>query len=428
MPGNAKPGKIKSPGNAAPGGQIKIEDIQDKNQTVTESETTERAYKPVKPAEPIKPVKTIKPVEKAVKATDEKAKKPVEKPKPVKESVTKKGAPKAKAVKAAKVEKTKKTDKAKAEKTDIKKAKQLAADKKADNKADKKSVKAAIKADKSEKIAKAPKTEKPKKDQKPVKTATVKVKEKKQPEKAAKAVEKTKAKVSAATKKTSEKPVRKASEKSADKTTAKTAIAKPNTNTKTAGTDKVLPKPSLKEQKPSDKPLKTAVKQKTNPAVKKSNDKPGQISLFDPTTFDQTVRDMEITYISLLSYVGKLYIGHFAKSGYGGGIDAVLSDVTEYIAHGLKVIGKKNNNALAERLCKTVFRSTGEGWKGGVPLALKITVAMDLHGGSKYTETLCSDIQRIYELAKIAGVTRLQAKEMIGGLKTFAAGQGIDIK
>ena len=56
--------------------------------------------------------------------------------------------------------------------------------------------------------------------------------------------------------------------------------------------------------------------------------------------------------------------------------------------------------------------------------------ALDILGKNKnkYTETLCSDILRIYELLKIAGITRAQAKELIGGLITFAVGQGIDIK
>lgn len=165
-------------------------------------------------------------------------------------------------------------------------------------------------------------------------------------------------------------------------------------------------------------------------ATIKSADAAKQISLFDESTFEAARSDMEIIYIGILSYVGKLYIGHFAKSGFGGGIDSILADLTEYIAHGAMELSKKGNKAITEKLCKAVFKSKGEEWKGGQPLAIKITVALDIRGKNKnkYTETLCSDILRIYELLKIAGITRAQAKEMIGGLIKFAVGQGIDIK
>lgn len=165
-------------------------------------------------------------------------------------------------------------------------------------------------------------------------------------------------------------------------------------------------------------------------ATIKSADAAKQISLFDESTFEAARSDMEIIYIGILSYVGKLYLGHFAKSGFGGGIDSILADLTEYIAHGAMELSKKGNKAITEKLCKAVFKSKGEEWKGGQPLAIKITVALDIRGKNKnkYTETLCSDILRIYELLKIAGITRAQAKELIGGLIKFAVGQGIDIK
>lgn len=165
-------------------------------------------------------------------------------------------------------------------------------------------------------------------------------------------------------------------------------------------------------------------------ATIKSADAAKQISLFDESTFEAARSDMEIIYIGILSYVGKLYLGHFAKSGFGGGIDSILADLTEYIAHGAMELGKKGNKTMIEKLCKAVFKSKGEEWKGGQPLAIKITVALDIRGKNKnkYTETLCSDILRIYELLKIAGITRAQAKELIGGLIKFAVGQGIDIK
>lgn len=381
MPGNAKPGKIKSPGNAKPSGQIKIEDIQ------IQSATPNDSVKP--PMQSSKPTKAAESMSKKAEAKSASAKSASQSAKTAKPEKT--------ATAVAKPEKSVKNGKSLKQTASVEKGK--------------KPLKSAKKATLGTSVEKKIKTQEKPKPKAEIAKKAVK-----------KAVEKTKtAKTTVA--------------KTAKPEKAATAVTKPGKSAKSATrsvktvtADKNLPKPSLKEQKPSDKPVQVAVRQKANPAVKKSDDKASQISLFDPTTFDQTVRDMEITYISMLSYVGKLYIGHFAKSGFGGGIDSVLSDVTEYIAHGLKELGKKGDKAIAERLCKTVFRTTGDGWQGGVPLALKITVAMDLHGGSKYTKTLCSDIQRIYELAKIAGVTRSQAREMIGGLITFAVGQGIDIK
>ena len=64
-----------------------------------------------------------------------------------------------------------------------------------------------------------------------------------------------------------------------------------------------------------------------------------------------------------------------------------------------------------------------------VPLALKITVALDIHSGSIYSHTLCEKMTRIFEASEaITGITPIQAKELIDGLTAFAAGQGINIR
>ncbi len=224
----------------------------------------------------------------------------------------------------------------------------------------------------------------------------------------------------------------KPAEKTSVKVVSAKQTAKPAVN---AATDKSttvgIPNAKIKKtvaKISSEKSAKANVKPVA--ATIKSADAAKQISLFDESTFEAARSDMEIIYIGILSYVGKLYLGHFAKSGFGGGIDSILADLTEYIAHGAMELGKKGNKTMIEKLCKAVFKSKGEEWKGGQPLAIKITVALDIRGKNKnkYTETLCSDILRIYELLKIAGITRAQAKELIGGLIKFAVGQGIDIK
>ena len=224
------------------------------------------------------------------------------------------------------------------------------------------------------------------------------------------------------------KPAEKASVKaSSAKQTAKPAVNAATDKSSTVGVPNAKIKKTVAKIS-SEKSAKSNAKPVA--ATIKSADTAKQISLFDESTFEAARSDMEIIYIGILSYVGKLYLGHFAKSGFGGGIDSILADLTEYIAHGAMELSKKGNKAITEKLCKAVFKSKGEEWKGGQPLAIKITVALDIRGKNKnkYTETLCSDILRIYELLKIAGITRAQAKEMIGGLIKFAVGQGIDIK
>lgn len=243
------------------------------------------------------------------------------------------------------------------------------------------------------------------------------------------------------------KPIEKPTAKSAEKAAAKAVKPAEKASVKTSSA-KQTAKPAVNAATdksstvgvPNEKIKKTVAKISSEKSAKynakpvaatiKSADTAKQISLFDESTFEAARSDMEIIYIGILSYVGKLYLGHFAKSGFGGGIDSILADLTEYIAHGAMELSKKGNKAITEKLCKAVFKTKGEEWKGGQPLAIKITVALDIRGKNKnkYTETLCSDILRIYELLKIAGITRAQAKEMIGGLIKFAVGQGIDIK
>ena len=224
----------------------------------------------------------------------------------------------------------------------------------------------------------------------------------------------------------------KPAEKASEKVVSAKQAAKPAVNAATDKSSTVgIPNAKIKKTVAKISSEKSAkANAKPVAATIKSADAAKQISLFDESTFEATRSDMEIIYIGILSYVGKLYLGHFAKSGFGGGIDSILADLTEYIAHGAMELGKKGNKTITEKLCQAVFKSKGEEWKDGQPLAIKITVALDIRGKNKnkYTETLCSDILRIYELLKIAGITRAQAKEMIGGLIKFAVGQGIDIK
>lgn len=410
MPGNAKSGKIKPSDKRSGGSAQAVTQLNIANAGVTETAQAKKAEQP-KAEQPHKneqpkkaqQVKTVQPkmVQPQKTAQVQKTEKPQATKKPA-EKVTAKTATTekqtAKIAKAAEKSSAKTSVKAKPEKVDKGKAAKSAS---APSKAEVKSVKADKTPAKTAKTAAA-------KVAKPIEKPAVKPAQKVDT-KAVKPAEKASVKVVSA-KQTAKPAVNAATDKS-------TTVGIPNAKIKKT----VAKITSEKSAKANAKPVAATIK---------SADAAKQISLFDESTFEAARSDMEIIYIGILSYVGKLYLGHFAKSGFGGGIDSILADLTEYIAHGAMELGKKGNKTMIEKLCKAVFKSKGEEWKGGQPLAIKITVALDIRGKNKnkYTETLCSDILRIYELLKIAGITRAQAKELIGGLIKFAVGQGIDIK
>lgn len=149
---------------------------------------------------------------------------------------------------------------------------------------------------------------------------------------------------------------------------------------------------------------------------------------------ERAASKVESAYTDVLSFVGELYLSKFQGSGFGGGIDSVLQNLTDYIVANLIVHGKAENRAETIKLCedclKTKMSETEAAKKSKiVPLALKITVALDIHSGSIYSHALCEKMTRIFEESEaITGVTPIQAKELIDGLTAFAAGQGINIK
>ncbi len=477
MPGNAKSGKIKPSDKRSGGSAQAVTQLNIANAGVTETAQAKKveqpkAEQPHKNEQPKKAqqVKTVQPkmVQPQKTAQVQKTEKPQATKKPAEKVTVKtattekqtakiakaaeKSSAKSAAFKAEKSVKEKpivknativnktsaivKATTAKSVKTDesfAKTAKPTAKPTaKAENPADKASAKTGAKI-KPEKVDKGKAA---KSASMPTKAEVKSVKADKTPAKTAKTAA---AKVAKPIEKPAVKPAQKVDTKAlkpAEKTSVKVVsakqTAKPAVN---AATDKSttvgIPNAKIKKtvaKITSEKSAKANAKPVA--ATIKSADAAKQISLFDESTFEAARSDMEIIYIGILSYVGKLYLGHFAKSGFGGGIDSILADLTEYIAHGAMELGKKGNKTMIEKLCKAVFKSKGEEWKGGQPLAIKITVALDIRGKNKnkYTETLCSDILRIYELLKIAGITRAQAKELIGGLIKFAVGQGIDIK
>lgn len=449
MPGNAKSGKIKPSDKRSGGSAQAVTQLNIANAGVTETAQAKKveqpkAEQPHKNEQPKKAqqVKTVQPkmVQPQKTAQVQKTEKPQATKKPAEKVTAKtattekqtakiakaaeKSSAKSAAFKAEKPVKEKpivknativnktsaivKATTAKSVKTDESFAKTVKPTVKPTVKAEK-SAKASVKTSVKAKPEKVDKGKATKSASMPTKAEVKSVKADKTPAKAVKPAEKTSVKVVSA-KQTAKPAVNAATDKS-------TTVGIPNAKIKKT----VAKISSEKSAKANAKPVAATIK---------SADAAKQISLFDESTFEAARSDMEIIYIGILSYVGKLYLGHFAKSGFGGGIDSILADLTEYIAHGAMELGKKGNKTMIEKLCKAVFKSKGEEWKGGQPLAIKITVALDIRGKNKnkYTETLCSDILRIYELLKIAGITRAQAKELIGGLIKFAVGQGIDIK
>lgn len=137
----------------------------------------------------------------------------------------------------------------------------------------------------------------------------------------------------------------------------------------------------------------------------------------------------------LIAEVRALYNASLAKSGFGGGVDAVADDLAVYIA---RSIGRLKNDGEREdisgklfaKLMATAFSECKDFYNSGeqikLPLAAKITVALDIHSGGKRTARLCDTIYEIFkEAASLICGDELRAKELIGDLLSFVVGQGI---
>jgi len=133
-------------------------------------------------------------------------------------------------------------------------------------------------------------------------------------------------------------------------------------------------------------------------------------------------------------YIGDLYSANFAKSGFGGGLRGVIDDIDLYIAaktiHTARLNGKvkETSEILNMVFGNKIVAAVEEKDDKKIPLAAKITVALDIHSGSFYTRVLCDYIIRISdELSSGLFGDGLQTKELIDGLIAFAVGQGIKI-
>lgn len=137
----------------------------------------------------------------------------------------------------------------------------------------------------------------------------------------------------------------------------------------------------------------------------------------------------------LIAEVRALYNASLAKSGFGGGVDAVADDLAVYIA---RSIGRLKNDGESEeasgelfaKLMATAFSECKDFYNSGeqikLPLAAKITVALDIHSGGKRTARLCDTIYEIFkEATSLICGDELRAKELIGDLLSFVVGQGI---
>lgn len=138
---------------------------------------------------------------------------------------------------------------------------------------------------------------------------------------------------------------------------------------------------------------------------------------------------------SLIEEVRALYNASLAKSGFGGGVDAVADDLAVYLARSvgrLKTDGERDeiSGELFAKFMATAFSECKDFYNSGapikLPLAAKITVALDIHSGGKRTARLCDTIYEIFkEAASLICGDELRAKELIGDLLSFVVGQGI---
>lgn len=134
---------------------------------------------------------------------------------------------------------------------------------------------------------------------------------------------------------------------------------------------------------------------------------------------------------SLIEEVRALYNASLAKSGFGGGVDAVADDLAVYLARSMgRLKADDESGELFAKLTSTAFSECKDSYYGvepiKLPLAAKITVALDIHSGGKRTARLCDTIYEIFkEAASLICGDELRAKELIGDLLSFVVGQGI---
>ena len=226
----------------------------------------------------------------------------------------------------------------------------------------------------------------------------------------------------------------------------KTVAAKSSGETaKPVKKDEKTPKPVKKDEakpktvKAADKPGKSAVKPikaagKPVGKTVKTPDKPVKLAdeASDEIAFTKTVKNVRALVEETVSFIDGMYSANRALSGFGGGRNAVVSDLLGYVCGLITEIGRKNGkSAQAARLCAAAIMKDGRtpgGKKTALPLCVKITVALDIHSGSKSTVRLCGFIGRILSrTAPVTDCTALQAKEPVDGLIAFAVGQGMKI-
>lgn len=134
---------------------------------------------------------------------------------------------------------------------------------------------------------------------------------------------------------------------------------------------------------------------------------------------------------SLIAEVRALYNASFAKSGFGGGVDAVADDLALYLARSIgRLKTDDESGKLSDEVMARAFSELKDSFIGDkpikLPLAAKITVALDIHSGGNRTARLCNTIYEIFkEAASLICEDELRAKELIGDLLSFIVGQGI---
>lgn len=114
-------------------------------------------------------------------------------------------------------------------------------------------------------------------------------------------------------------------------------------------------------------------------------------------------------------------------------MQSIIFDFECYLAD--KIRGLCTDGAsrlLCEKLVSSaILRDAGdriqENNKNKLPLAVKITVALDIHSGSRHSAKLCGTVYEIFkEAASLISGDELRAKELIGELLSFVVGQGIN--
>lgn len=136
--------------------------------------------------------------------------------------------------------------------------------------------------------------------------------------------------------------------------------------------------------------------------------------------------------------IGGIYRKYFQQSGFGGGEQQIVSNFNCYTACILfSYLYEKNTasqcdiKSLLLQLfdCEAEILTQANG-EQSVPLAIKTAIAVDIRHKSGFTQYIADRIYDIYTVLQELLETKAIHKknEVLGGIMSFAALQGVDIR